>query len=391
MDSFEDIMQDPQTVHSLKTELKAHTYWSDYKYIPEDLIVNIQFLTLSPCLTSLQDELFSKVSGESNLYQVVAGTHTGKSLGVGALAATLACQSRFGTSVLWISASDCRTLLAKSMFGALIPQIDLRIEASPKIGLFSLASQKKNLWNLAYSKKEKIKMIVLDESEEIMEEAENRKFLGSLILEVVFAQSNPQIFLLSEMNTVNIGNFVHELEQFSRAKGIQLSSSMICEYNDCLKEIHLYYITSDEALNKILSSDKVEFNKGVLIYCTNKEQVKLTLESELISYRELDYGEEETSVLKKLKALKEGVFKALVTTLELPKQFQSLGVDCVVHMSLPLDSESKINILEFEQRVLRVSTPTYKGISVMVVESAQLNLVHELERERGISIQPFPN
>ncbi|CAG9313005.1 unnamed protein product [Blepharisma stoltei] len=416
---FDSILQDPQTVRNQDdwSDIeKCRAFWSDVEYL-QPILEGVQSVTNSTFMTAVQEKIFEKLTAENRLYTITAHPGSGKSLGLAILSVitVLQANSRNPTSrtvkVLWVVSSHFRAMQLKHWIEIICRNIEVASDiyaGQPDIMTVCLDREqiKKRLSTLlqTQSQASQIKMLIIDDAEEILNSKQNRAFLGvSVILHILQHQLEniPVIYFTQNYPDEAVIKFTNEVE-----------ANFCKQYLKGLNPIHITYPISliqtidqfyTELLNldfmgtirKIIShEDHFPLAGGMLVFCNSEEEFKSI--SEIFS----SYGtaidavnsmrDEETSIYEKLKAFKDGEIRVLMCGNTLLRKYQPAGVGVVIMLGVPSSDGMTPDAVEYDQRIACCSSPVKNAISVIILRNSQeVQLLRALENQIGRAIKPL--
>lgn len=273
--------------------------------------------------------------------------------------------------------------------------------SEPDILVVSLEreSLKKRLSTLVQTRAADIKMIVIDNADEILIHKQNREFIGgSVILTVCQPQipNIPNIYFAQSCPSETVFKFVAELENnFRKIYNFSLSNLNITYPLRIVQKIDQFYlIYTGDVVNSILnliSSENYMPCGGVLIYCNTREGL-IIIENSLRSNHQIvqtvDLEIDEVKLVEFFKSFREGVFRFMLCT-SIPSKFQMLGIGCIIHVGLPSpDMGQSIDCFEYEERVSRLYSHYKSGYSILMLTEHESSMMRalEIQIERSIPL-----
>lgn len=394
--SFDAIYRDPATVIT-PAYAPEMLFWRELQYIPPEIMISIENELGFSYMTSIQHSIFTTISSQNKIYNIISPPNTGTTISLIILSLLTAREYQECCSILWIFSNLVNLNSVKDLFIKLLPGI--RIVSEPSNSLFDIAlcstskNHKKKTEVLIASVKDKIKMVVIDCADEILQTKELREWIGTHILREIYqlqVGSYPTLYFTQLGNNVtHVATFIKELDtnltqQFRiRALPIMIENSL----NDTLKLIPQYFITilgASRWLYKILGNTSVRINRGILI-CGNVNYSDLSD----FQYSEIGINSQEPEIFQAIDKVKKGIKRILICKDNLPKRIKTCGFGAVIHMGLPLNGVL-FDIQEYRTRVERVYSPQFVGVSVIVCREIDVENIKKLGGNLNVNIERLP-
>jgi hypothetical protein len=392
--NFDDMLRDPSTITIAKSSHQT-PFWSEIEYIPQPIQLSLSINFSFSFLTPVQELIFSSLSCDRKIYNIISPPNTGKTT-VLMILSLLRIKEYGRRSVLWIVQSQIIQESIKSQFLKLDSSLVISTENfEENSDVFLISNQSKDTKKIEFifeNCKKELKMVVFDSANEILAAKQKRSFFGKFLTGLYQEQVGtiPILYFTQLGNsTTHVSTFINEVSQFTEHNSRLFLNPYTLENPSfsTFESIPQYYIqmSSGRIIQKLLGNTIIRIKKGILVF-GNLEDHDLNN----VQYDEIGSTTQESVIFAALEKLRTRRKKMLICRCPLPKHIKTCGIGAVVHMGVPSDPTG-LDIQEYRARVERVFSPTFVGISVLVCLNDDVEKVRRLKEILNVNIEPFPS
>ena len=395
--TFDAIYKDPTTIIS-PTSAPMTFFWRELEYMPPNILTSLEAELNFSYMTSIQHSIFTTISPQNKIYNIISPPNTGTTTSLVIMSLLTAKEYPDGDSILWIFPNIVNLNYVKELFLRIDPRARIAIEVQNAIVDIMPCSTSKALRKktdiLISSCKDKIKMIVIDCADEILQTKELRDWIGQSILKDIYhvqVGSYPTLYFTQLGNNVtHVSTFIKELDtNLTDAYKIRTYPLMIeNSLNDTFKLVPQYYSTlygSYRWFCKIIGNPIVRLRRGILV-CG----VANSSDFGNFQYSEVNKDTAENDIFRATEKVKKLEKKILICKDNLPKRIKTSGFGGVIHMGIPL-SGIEPDIQEYRNRVERMYSPEFIGASVILCKESDVEIIRGLAGTLNVYIERWPS
>lgn len=395
--TFDAIYKDPATIVS-PTSAPSTLFFHELEYMPQNILSSLEAELNFSHMTSIQHSIFTTISPQNKIYNIISPPNTGTTTSLAIISLLTAKEYPDGDSILWIFPNIVNLNYVKELFLKIDSRVRIAIELPNSIVDIMLCSTAKALRKktdvLISSCKDKIKMIVIDCADEILQTKEQRDWIGQGILKDIYhvqVGSYPTVYFTQlGTNITHVSTFIKELDiNLTDTYKIRTYPLMIeNSLNDTFKLVPQYYSTlygSNRWFYKIIGNTIVRLRRGVLVcgIVNNSDFFNF-------QYSEINKDTAENDIFRAIEKVKKLEKKILICRDNLPKRIKSCGFGTVIHMGIPI-SGIEPDIQEYRSRVERMYSPEFVGVSIILCKESDVETIRRLAGTLNVYIERWPS